>query len=339
MTRSPYISSAPSVSVIMLKVVLALIPAIIAYVWVYGGGVLVTIALATATALGAEAVMLKLRGRPVLPFLLDGSALVTAWLLALSLPPLAPWWLVVVGIFFAIVVSKQLYGGLGYNPFNPAMVGYAVLLISFPVIMTHWPAPLELAEAKLGFAEQLQYIFSAVLPGNVQVDAISMATPLDYLKTQLMLHHPLQDITQSPIFGTVGASGGEWVTTAYLLGGLYLWQQRIITWHLPVAFLATLSMMAGVFFLADPSHFANPLFHLFTGASMLGAFFIITDPVSGPTTPKGKLIFAAGIGVLTYLIRVYGGYPDGVAFSVLFMNICVPLIDAYTQPRVFGHGK
>ena len=339
MTRSPYISSAPSVSVIMLKVVLALIPAIMAYAWVYGGGVLVTIALATATALGAEAVMLKLRGRPVLPFLLDGSALVTAWLLALSLPPLAPWWLVVVGILFAIVISKQLYGGLGYNPFNPAMVGYAVLLISVPVIMTHWPAPLELAEAKLGFAEQMQYIFGAVLPGNVQVDAISMATPLDYLKTQLMLHHPLQDITQSPIFGTVGASGGEWVTTAYLLGGLYLWQQRIITWHLPVAFLATLSVMAGVFFLADSSHFANPLFHLFTGASMLGAFFIITDPVSGPTTPKGKLIFAAGIGVLTYLIRVYGGYPDGVAFSVLFMNICVPLIDAYTQPRVFGHDK
>ncbi len=339
MTRSPYISSAPSVSVIMLKVVLALIPAIIAYVWVYGGGVLVTLTLATITALGAEAAMLKLRGRPILPFLLDGSALVTAWLLALSLPPLAPWWLVVVGTLFAIVVSKQLYGGLGYNPFNPAMVGYAVLLISFPVIMTHWPAPLELAEAKLSFGEQMQYIFGAVLPSNVQVDAITMATPLDYLKTQLMLHHPLQEITQSPIFGNVGAHGGELVTSAYLLGGLFLWQQRIITWHLPVAFLATLGLMAGVFFLVDPSHFANPLFHLFSGASMLGAFFIITDPVSGPTTPKGKLIFAAGIGVLTYLIRIYGGYPDGVAFSVLFMNICVPLIDAYTQPRVFGHKK
>lgn len=339
MTRSPYIFSAPSVSVIMLKVVLALIPAIIAYVWVYGGGVLVTLTLATITALGSEAAMLKLRGRPILPFLLDGSALVTAWLLALSLPPLAPWWLVVVGTLFAIVVSKQLYGGLGYNPFNPAMVGYAVLLISFPVIMTHWPAPLALAEAKLSFAEQMQYIFGAVLPSNVHVDAITMATPLDYLKTQLMLHHPLQDIAQSPIFGNVGAHGGEWVTSAYLLGGLYLWQQRIITWHLPVAFLATLAVMAGIFFLVNPSHFANPLFHLFSGASMLGAFFIITDPVSGPTTPKGKLIFAAGIGVLTYLIRIYGGYPDGVAFSVLFMNICVPLIDAHTQPRVFGHTK
>jgi electron transport complex protein RnfD len=323
----------------MLKVVMALIPAIVAYVWVYGGGVVVTLALATITALGSEATMLKLRGRPILPFLLDGSALVTAWLLALSLPPLAPWWLVVVGTLFAIVVSKQLYGGLGYNPFNPAMVGYAVLLISFPVIMTHWPAPLELAEAKLSFTEQMQYILGALLPSNVHVDAITMATPLDYLKTQLMLHHPLQEITQSPIFGNVGALGGEWVTSAYLLGGLYLWQQRIITWHLPVAFLATLGVIAGIFFLVNPSHFANPLFHLFSGASMLGAFFIITDPVSGPTTPKGKLIFAAGIGVLTYLIRIYGGYPDGVAFSVLFMNICVPLIEAYTQPRVFGHTK
>ncbi len=159
MSRSPYLSSAPSVSVIMLKVMLALVPAIAAYVWVFGAGILVILALASVTALAAEALMLKLRNRPIKPFLMDGSALLTSWLLALSLPPLAPWWLVVVGTFFAIVISKQLYGGLGYNPFNPAMVGYAVLLISFPVIMTHWPAPIELAQAKLNFANQLQYIF------------------------------------------------------------------------------------------------------------------------------------------------------------------------------------
>jgi electron transport complex protein RnfD len=337
--RSPYISSAPSVNIIMLKVLLALVPAIAAYVWVFGGGILVVLAFASATALASEALMLKLRNRPIRPFLMDGSALVTAWLLALSLPPLAPWWLVVVGTLFAVVVAKQLYGGLGYNPFNPAMVGYAVLLISFPVIMTHWPAPLELAEAKLSFAEQLNYIFAAVLPNGVHVDAISMATPLDYLKTQLTLHHNVQEITQAPIFGVVGGHGAELVTAAYLLGGLYMWQQRLISWHLPVAFLSALALMAGAFYLVDATHFANPLFHLFSGATMLGAFFIITDPVSGPTTPKGKLIFAAGIGILTYLIRVYGGYPDGVAFSVLFMNICVPLIDMHTQPRVFGHSK
>ena len=337
MSRSPYLSSAPSVSVIMVKVMLALVPAILAYVWVFGAGILVMLALASVTALAAEALMLKLRNRPIKPFLMDGSALLTAWLLALSLPPLAPWWLVVVGTFFAIVISKQLYGGLGYNPFNPAMVGYAVLLISFPVIMTHWPAPLELAQAKLSFANQLDYIFGA---GNaLSMDAVSMATPLDYLKTQLTLHHTVQEITTAPQFGMLGAKGGELVVGAYLLGGLYLLQQRLITWHLPTAFLSVLALMAGAFYLVDASHFAHPLFHLFTGASMLGAFFIITDPVSGPTTPKGKLVFAAGIAVLTFLIRVYGGYPDGVAFSVLLMNMCVPLIDAWTQPRVFGHKK
>ena len=293
MSRSPYLTSAPSVSVIMLKVLLALLPAVAAYVWVFGPSILVMLILASITALSAEALMLKLRNRPIKPFLMDGSALLTAWLLALSLPPLAPWWLVVVGTFFAIVIAKQLYGGLGYNPFNPAMVGYAVLLISFPVIMTHWPAPIELAQAKLSFANQLQYIFGA--SNSMNLDAVSMATPLDYLKTQLTLHHSVQDIVSA--------------------------------------------LMAGAFYLADPTRFANPLFHLFTGASMLGAFFIITDPVSGPTTPKGKLVFAAGIAVLTYLIRVYGGYTDGVAFSVLLMNMCVPLIDAWTQPRVFGHQK
>jgi len=339
MNRSPYLSNAPSVSIIMLKVLLALIPAIAAYVWVFGGGILVTLALASVTALGTEALMLKLRNRPIKPFLLDGSALLTAWLLALSLPPLAPWWLVVVGAAFAIVIAKQLYGGLGYNPFNPAMVGYAVLLISFPVLMTHWPAPLELAHAKLSFAEQAQYIFSGVLPAGTQMDAVSMATPLDYLKTQLTLHRQVQDVATAEQFGYLGAKGTEFVTAAYLLGGLYLLQQRIISWHLPSAFLAVLAAMSGAFYLADASHFTNPTFHLFTGASMLGAFFIITDPVSGPTTPKGKLVFAGGVAVLTYLIRVYGGYPDGVAFSVLLMNMCVPLIDAWTQPRVFGHQK
>ncbi|MEQ1602556.1 MAG: electron transport complex subunit RsxD [Methylophilaceae bacterium] len=339
MNRSPYITQAPSVTTIMLKVLLALLPGIAAYVWIFGGGILVTLTLASITALASEAILLKWRDRPIKPFLMDGSALVTAWLLALALPPLAPWWLVVVGTLFAIVIAKQLYGGLGYNPFNPAMIGYAVLLISFPAIMTKWPAPLLLAQTPLGFTDQLHFIFAGALPNGVLVDAITSATPLDYLKTQLGLHHQVQAITQAPIFGVLGGKGGEWVTGAYLLGGLYLIQQRIISWHLPSAFLAALALIAGVFYLLDSTHFANPAFHLLSGATMLCAFFIITDPVSGPTTPLGKLIFAAGIGILTYLIRVYGGYPDGVAFSVLLFNIAVPLIDAYTQPRVYGHAK
>ena len=337
MNRSPYITDAPTVTTIMFKVLLALVPGIAAYVWIYGGGILVTLTLATLTALTAEAVLLKIRQRPVKPYLMDMSAVVTAWLLALALPPLAPWWLVIVGTFFAIVIAKQLYGGLGYNPFNPAMVGYAVLLISFPLIMTKWPAPLLLAEHPLSFMDQLHFIFSHSLPGDIKVDAITSATPLDYLKTQLMLKHEVSSITQAPIFGAFGAKGGELVTGAYLLGGLYLLQQRIISWHLPTVFLASLATISLAFYAIEPNHFANPLFHLMSGASMLCAFFIITDPVSGPTTPRGKIYFAAGVGVLTYLIRVYGGYPDGVAFAVLLMNMCVPLIDALTQPRVFGH--
>ena len=337
MNRSPYITDAPTVSTIMFKVLLALVPGITAYVWIYGGGILVSVTLATLTALTAEAILLKIRQRPVKPYLMDMSAVVTAWLLALALPPLAPWWLVIVGTFFAIVIAKQLYGGLGYNPFNPAMVGYAVLLISFPLIMTKWPAPLLLTEHPLSFMDQLHFIFSHSLPGDIKVDAITSATPLDYLKTQLMLKHEVSSITQSPIFGAFGAKGGELVTGAYLLGGLYLLQQRIISWHLPTVFLASLATISLAFYAIEPNHFASPLFHLMSGASMLCAFFIITDPVSGPTTPRGKIYFAAGVGVLTYLIRVYGGYPDGVAFAVLLMNMCVPLIDALTQPRVFGH--
>jgi Na+-translocating ferredoxin:NAD+ oxidoreductase subunit D len=345
MNRSPYISNAPSIGNIMFKVLLALVPGIAAYVWVYGGGVLVTITLATITALVAEAAMLKIRKRPILPFLMDYSAIVTAWLLALAIPPLAPWWLIVVGTLFAIVIAKQLYGGLGYNPFNPAMVGYAVLLISFPVLMTKWPAPLMLPATQTGlfneygFFEQMRYIFTQTLPLNLQLDAITSATPLDFLKTQLKLSHDISSIKAAPIFGTLGGTGNEYITGAYLLGGLYLWQQKIITWHLPTAFLGALALVSGVFWLINPAYFASPLFHLFSGASMLCAFFIITDPVSGPTTPNGKLWFAVGVSVITYLIRVYGGYPDGVAFAVIFMNICVPLIDTWTQPRVFGHEK
>lgn len=339
MNRSPYISAAPSVRVIMLKVLLALVPAIMTYVYWFGAGVLITLALATISAWLAEASMLKLRNKPMAPFLTDFSAVTTAWLLALAIPPLAPWWLIVVGTVFAIVFSKQIYGGLGYNPFNPAMVGYAVLLISFPVLMTKWPSSLSMAQHALSFGEQWQLMFAGKLPSGVSLDAVTSATPLDYLKTQLRLGHAMHDVQQAPLFGSLAGVGSQSVAVAYLLGGLYLWQQRIISWHLPVGFLAVIGLWAGLFWLVDPSQYASPVFHMFAGASMLGAFFIITDPVSGPTTPRGKLWFAAGVASLTYFIRVFGGFPDGVAFAVLIMNICVPLIDAHTQPRVFGHTK
>jgi electron transport complex protein RnfD len=330
-TRKP-----DSAAAIMFRVLLALLPGIALYVWCYGAVILVSLTLASVTALTVEAAMLKLRGRPLQPFLSDNSALLTAWLLALAIPPFAPWWLVVVGTAFAIAVAKQLYGGLGNNPFNPAMIGYAVLIISFPVPMTHWLAPLELTTAGLSFTDQLAYIFGGHLPANLTLDGVTMATPLDTLKTQLHLERPFTQIFSLPIYGGFAGRGSEIVALGFLLGGVYLLAARIITWHTPVAFFAMLALTAEIFRLFDPAHHAGALFHLVAGASVLGAFFILTDPVTSPTTPKGRLIFAAGAGFLTYIIRVYGGFPDGVAFATLLMNICVPLIDAYTQPKVYG---
>ena len=333
---SPFITKASSVREIMLKVLLALIPAIAVYVWYFGPAILVSITLASITALATEAAMLKLRGRPLAPFLSDNSALLTAWLLALSIPPLAPWWLIVVGTMFAISISKHLYGGLGSNPFNPAMVGYAVLIISFPLQMTQWITPHGRGQLELSVMQQLQYIFAGQLPAATTLDAVTMATPLDTLKTQLNLGLPVHDIFNMPIYGHLAGHGSEMVALAFVLGGIYLLANRIITWHLPVAFLASLFITAGIFHLIDPARYVAPLFHWFSGAAMLGAFFILTDPVTSPTTIRGKLIFAAGAGFLTYIIRVFGGFPDGIAFAVLLMNICVPLIDLYTQPKAFG---
>ncbi len=337
MLSSPFINRPDSVSAIMFKVMLALVPGIALYVWCYGPVILVSIALASLTALATETAMLKLRERPVKTFLSDNSALVTAWLLALSIPPLAPWWLVVVGTAFAIAIAKHLYGGLGNNPFNPAMIGYAVLIISFPVHMTHWLTPHGVSATELGFADQLAFIFGGQLPPGMTLDAVATATPLDTLKTQLHLERPVQQIMAMPVYGTLAGKGSELVALGFLIGGLYLLLQRIITWHTPAAFLGALFLTSGIFYLVDPAHYVTPVFHVAAGASMLGAFFILTDPITGPTTPRGKLIFAGGAGFLTYIIRVFGGFPDGMAFATLLMNISVPLIDAYTQPKVFGH--
>jgi len=336
MLSSPFIAQPSSVSQIMLRVLLALIPGIALYVWYFGPAILVSITLASITALATEAAMLKLRDRPIKPFISDNTALLTAWLLALSIPPLAPWWLVVVGTAFAIAVSKHLYGGLGSNPFNPAMIGYAVLIISFPVHMTHWLTPHALSGVDLTFVDQLNYMFMGKLPANLTLDAITMATALDTMKTQLHLGLSVTDIRDMPIYGRLAGKGSEMVAIGFAIGGLYLIFTRIISWHLPVAYLAALFATAGLFHLVDPQHYVTPLFHWFSGAAMIGAFFILTDPVTSPTTTKGKIIFAVGAGILTYLIRAFGGFPDGMAFATLLMNICVPLIDAYTQPKVFG---
>ncbi|MDP2827477.1 MAG: RnfABCDGE type electron transport complex subunit D [Sulfuricellaceae bacterium] len=332
--NTPLIAETSGVSTIMLKVLGALLPAIAAYVYFFGPAILVSLLLASGAALATEAAVLRLRNYSMRVYLTDGSALVTAWLLALSIPPLAPWWLVVVGTVFGMLVAKHLYGGLGNNLFNPAMVGFAALMISFPSHMTHWLAPDALAQVHWSFGQQMDFMFG----GLPTLDAVTMATPLDTLKTQLMLEHGLSEIKKTElIFSALSGKGTEIIALFYLLGGLFLWQQRIISWHIPLSFLAGMSLLAGVLHLLDAERYASPLFHVFAGGTLLAAFFIATDYVTSPTTPMGKLIFGAGIGICAYVIRVFGGYPDGVAFAVLFLNSAVPLIDAYTQPRVFGH--
>ena len=335
--RSPYIVDAPSVSIIMLKVLLALIPGIAFYVYTFGPGVIINILLASLTAVLTESAILSLRKLPVKPFIFDGSGLVTAWLLALSIPSIAPWWIIVLGTLLCIIFGKHLYGGLGYNLFNPAMVGYAILLISFPSIMTHWQTPTALMSSHADWLEQVKIIFNNNLLSKDTLDAMSSATPLDYIKTQLTLHQPLSIIKQEKIFGFVGGAGLELINLGYLAGGLYLLKEKIISWHLPVAFLSTLFITALIFNAISPDVFASPLFHIMSGGSMLCAFFIITDPVSAPTTPRGKIIFGMGIALLVFIIRIFGGYPEGIAFAVLLFNICAPLIDSLTQPRIFGH--
>jgi len=334
---SPHLPPGNDVSRLMVQVMLALIPGALCLFWFFGWGVLINLAVATATAVAAEAAALKLRGKAVLPILSDGTAVLTGLLLGLALPPLAPWWIPFIGAAFAIVVAKQLYGGLGYNPFNPAMVGYVVLIISFPLQMTLWSPPRGIDGEMLSLVDTLGLMFAQLPPAGATLDAVTMATPLDSYKTQIGQNLTWSEIVSGPLFGRFAGYGWEWANLAFLVGGVWLWQRRAIHWHIPLAMLGGLFVTALLFYIADADSFASPLFHLFSGATMLGAFFIATDPVSAATTPRGRLYYGAGIGVLVYVIRTWGGYPDGVAFAVLLMNMAAPTIDYYTQPRVFGH--
>lgn len=330
---SPHVLLETSVGQVMRRVLYAMLPGVAALVWFFGWGVLVNLVIATAVALAAEAAMLAARGKPLAPHLGDFSAVVTAWLLAVALPPLAPWWLTTIGVLSAIVVAKHLYGGLGYNPFNPAMVGYVVLLISFPREMSTWLIPRGVGQVHaLTLAETLR----AILVGTPVVDALTGATPLDVLRTKMGLGLSVAEIRNSPVFGLVSGHGWEWAVLGFLVGGLWLIYTRAADWRIPTGMLGGLALISTVFYLIHPQKYAPPWFHLWSGAAIFGAFFIATDPVTASATPRGRLVYGAGIGVLVYIIRAFGGYPDGVAFSVLLMNIAAPTIDLYTPPRVFG---
>jgi electron transport complex protein RnfD len=316
-----------------------LTPAALAHSWFFGVGIWINFAVLLIVCLLTEAIMLRLRNRPPQPALRDGSAWVTASLLAFAMPPLLPWWVPALAAMSAMVLGKHLYGGLGRNLFNPAMVGYAVVLLSFPVNMTQWlpPAMGDLDYEHLGPLATARYSLTGTLPPDVTVDAVTRATPLDLVRSGLDSMRTFREIRGGPLFGDFGGRGWEWVSNLVALGGLYLLYTRVIRWHIPVAMMAGVLAPATLFHLLDTSRYASPGFHLFSGATVLGAFFIATDPVSAASSERGRLIYGLGIGILTYVIRTWGGYPDGVAFAVLLMNASVPLIDRYTRPSVYGH--
>jgi electron transport complex protein RnfD len=338
-TSPPHWRPVIDVPAMMRQVVYALTPAAVAYTWFFGPGLLINCVVASIVALASETIALRLRGRPLRLFATDGSAVVTAVLLAFAVPPLTPWWVTSIGTVFAIVIAKHLYGGLGYNVFNPAMAGYVAMLVSFPDRMTKWLPPHigDLDYRELTVSETLHYTLTGSLPHALSLDAVTRATPLDIVKTQLGLMKTMTEILVNPAFGDFGGRGWEWVGNFLTLGGLWLLYKGIIRWHTPAAMIVTLLTAATLAYLADSETHASPLFHLYSGATLLGAFFIATDPVSSPATSRGRLIYGAGCGLLTFLIRTLASYPDGVAFAVLLMNSAVPLIDRHTRPRIYGH--
>ncbi|ABU71918.1 hypothetical protein VIBHAR_02967 [Vibrio campbellii ATCC BAA-1116] len=328
----------------MKWVALCAIPGLVAQTYFFGWGTIIQLVFAIAVAVSLEALVMLVRKRSPMRALRDNSAIVTAWLLAVAIPPWSPWWIMVIGLIFAIVIAKHLYGGIGQNLFNPAMVAYVVLLISFPVQMTSWSAPVSLMSEHVTFADALSLIFTgydfdglSLQQVRAGVDGVTMATPLDAFKTGIHTGATPSEVLSQPMFGGLAGIGWQWVNLAYLVGGLVMIKKRIIQWYIPVGFLGSLALFSTVFSLLMPGETASPIFHLLSGATMLGAFFIATDPVSASTTVKGRLIFGALIGALVFIIRSWGGFPDGVAFAVLLANMCVPLIDYYTKPRTYGH--
>ena len=338
---APHAHSGATVQRTMWLVALALLPATLFGLGQFGWPAVLLFGVTVGTALAAEALCLSTAGKPVRAYLADGSALLTGWLLALSLPPWTPWWIGVVGAIIAIVLGKQVFGGIGQNLFNPAMVGRVALLIAFPLEMTSFtmPAPLWAQDAP-GFREALSITFGTSSP-----DGFSGATLLGHVRTELGRGQALgsalgdgYDPLNSAL-GTIGGSLGETSALLVLIGGLLLLYRRVITWQIPVSMLATLALLATLMHLIDPSRYPDAVFHLVSGAALLGAFFIATDLVTSPVSRAGQLIFGAGCGLLVYCIRTWAGYPEGVAFAVMLMNACTPVIDHYVRPRIYGRDR
>ena len=337
--EAPFIAPRVNVASIMLQVLAALVPAAVAHVWYFGPGFIFNLLIASIFAIGAESLMLNLRSRTPETGLTDFSALVTAALIAFCLPSLTPWWVTATGTVFAVVVAKHLYGGLGFNIFNPAMAGYVVILVAFPAHLNLWVAPRmgDLDYQHLTILQTLGFTLTGALPDGIGFDALSRATPLDVMKAGLNNAQTVPEIRSIPVMGDFGGRGWEWIGNFLAIGGFWLLIRKIIRWQIPMGIGIGLLGPATVMYMIDPGSNASPGFHLFAGATILGAFFIATDPVSAATSPRGRLIYGIGIGFIIFCIRKWGSYADGVAFAVLIMNMAVPAIDYLTRPHIVGH--
>lgn len=332
----PHVVAVRSVDNIMRKVIIALLPATAWGIFIFGWPAFYLCTVTIVFALLFEGFCLKLKGVAAAPYLRDGSAILTGLLVAMTLPPWAPWWIGVVGAAIAIILGKQVYGGLGQNPFNPAMLARVALLISFPIEMTTWVNvhPILLGP---GILDSLTITFS----GLSDPDGVTGATTLGAVKTGFSLHQTLPGLLHeySGILAFIGwerGSLGETSTLLILLGGLWLMREGIIQWQIPVSLLVSLALLSSLGHLIDSQHYLGPWAHLNSGAVMLVAFFIATDYVTSPNTPLGQMIFGAGCGVLIFIIRSWGGYPEGTGFAILLMNAVTPLIDHYIRPRIYG---
>lgn len=318
---SPHTHDKETTRKLMIGVVIALLPSLFTSIFYFGyGAIIVTVTSVTSCLLFEYLIQRFILRKPIT--ITDGSALVTGLLLAFNLPSNIPVFVIVIGSFIAIAVAKMTFGGLGNNPFNPALVGRVFMLISFPVQMTSWPVP-------AGF-------------GTGYTDAITGATPLAIIKEGLKNGESIsQLVTQIPtpaqmFLGKMGGSMGEVAAVALLIGFVYLLVKKIITWHIPVSVIGSMAIFTTILWLVNPEKNADPMFHILAGGVLLGAIFMATDYVTSPMNPKGMLIYGCGIGILTVIIRVWGAYPEGVSFAILIMNAFVPLMNAYIKPKRFG---
>lgn len=321
---SPHIHADNTVQKLMFGVIISLIPALAMSFFVFGINSLYVMALSVLFCVGTEYFLTKyLLKRET--SVLDGSAIITGILLGFNVPSSLPWWALLIGSIVAIGVGKTAFGGLGNNPFNPALVGRVFLLISFPVQMTSWPLP---------FVSRFQFF-----------DVTTGATPLAIIKEGLDAGKPVSELmSQIPsylslLLGELGGCVGEISAVGLIIGFLYMLWKKIITWHIPVSMLGTIFLLTGILWLINPEEYIDPVFHLLTGGVMLGAFYMATDYVTSPMTFKGMLIYGIGIGVITVVIRVFGSYPEGVSFAILIMNGFVPLMNKFIKPRRFGLKK